>query len=47
MQFNYYPGCTLSTKAKELDLYARQAADVLGFPWWNWKIGSAAVLSTL
>lgn len=32
MQFNYYPGCTLSTKAKELDLYARQAAEVLGFP---------------
>lgn len=32
MQYNYFPGCTLSTKAKELDLYARRAAEVLGFP---------------
>ncbi|MEG2515545.1 MAG: heterodisulfide reductase-related iron-sulfur binding cluster [Acidaminococcaceae bacterium] len=32
MIYNYYPGCTLSTKAKELDLYARRAAERLGFP---------------
>lgn len=31
MIYNYYPGCTLSTKAKELDLYARKSAEVLGF----------------
>ena len=28
--FTYYPGCTLRTKAKELDTYARSAAEVLG-----------------
>ncbi len=32
MIYNYYPGCTLSTKAKELDNAARRAAKVLGFP---------------
>lgn len=32
MIYNYYPGCTLSTKAKELDNAARCAAKVLGFP---------------
>lgn len=32
MIYNYYPGCTLSTKAKQLDMAARRAADVLGFP---------------
>lgn len=32
MQYNYYPGCTLSTKAKRLDIAARRAAEVLGFP---------------
>jgi len=31
MIYNYYPGCTLSTKAKQLDLYAKQAGKVLGF----------------
>lgn len=30
MTFSYYPGCTLSTKAKELDKCARAAAQVLG-----------------
>lgn len=30
MTFSYYPGCTLSTKAKELDRCARLAARVLG-----------------
>lgn len=32
MLYNYYPGCTLSTKAKELDVTARKCAQVLGFP---------------
>ena len=31
MVYNYYPGCTLSTKAKQLDLYARKSAQALGF----------------
>ncbi|MCI8633964.1 MAG: disulfide reductase [Lachnospiraceae bacterium] len=30
MIFSYYPGCTLKTKAKELDLYARKSAEALG-----------------
>ena len=30
MVFSYYPGCTLKTKAKELDAYARASAEVLG-----------------
>lgn len=30
MKLAYYPGCTLRTKAKELDRYARQSAAVLG-----------------
>jgi heterodisulfide reductase subunit B2 len=32
MIYNYYPGCTLSTKAKQLDRAARSAAELLGFP---------------
>ncbi|MDE6774792.1 MAG: CoB--CoM heterodisulfide reductase iron-sulfur subunit B family protein [Ruminococcus sp.] len=28
--FTYYPGCTLRTKAKNLDLYARVSAEALG-----------------
>ena len=28
--FTYYPGCTLRTKAKELDRYARVSAEALG-----------------
>ena len=31
MNYNYYPGCTLSTKAKQLDYWARAAAKKLGF----------------
>ena len=31
MKVSYFPGCTLRTKAKELDLYARKSAEVLGF----------------
>lgn len=30
MKICYYPGCTLKTKAKELDEYARKSAAVLG-----------------
>lgn len=31
MKYSYYPGCTLRTKARELDKYARESAKVLGF----------------
>jgi len=30
MKFSYYPGCTLTTKAKDLDEYGRKAAEALG-----------------
>lgn len=30
MKISYYPGCTLKTKAKDLDLYARLSAEKLG-----------------
>lgn len=30
MKFCYYPGCTLKTKAKELDIYGRKALEKLG-----------------
>ncbi len=30
MRFSYYPGCTLKTKAKELDGFARRSAQALG-----------------
>ncbi len=30
MKVSYFPGCTLKTKAKDLDLYARKCAEVLG-----------------
>lgn len=29
MKVSYFPGCTLKTKAKELDVYARKSAEVL------------------
>lgn len=29
-KFSYYPGCTLRTKAKDLDTYARRCAEILG-----------------
>lgn len=32
MVYNYYPGCTLSTKAKALDITARKCAEILGKP---------------
>lgn len=31
MKVSYFPGCTLRTKAKQLDLYARKCAEILGF----------------
>ncbi len=31
MKYTYYPGCTLRTKAKDLDTYARKSALKLGF----------------
>lgn len=31
MKYSYYPGCTLKTKAKDLDAYARISAKALGF----------------
>ncbi|MBR5543535.1 MAG: CoB--CoM heterodisulfide reductase iron-sulfur subunit B family protein [Oscillospiraceae bacterium] len=30
MKVNYFPGCTLRTKAKDLDFYARECAKILG-----------------
>ena len=30
MKYSYYPGCTLRTKAKDLDAYARASAKALG-----------------
>lgn len=31
MKFSYFPGCTLKTKAKDLDAFARASAKALGF----------------
>lgn len=31
MKYSYYPGCTLRTKAQNLDAYARASAKALGF----------------
>lgn len=30
MNVSYFPGCTLRTKAKQLDVYARQCGEILG-----------------
>ena len=30
MKFSYYPGCTLKAKGKDLDIYAKKSAQVLG-----------------
>ncbi|MBR5500820.1 MAG: disulfide reductase, partial [Clostridia bacterium] len=30
MTYSYYPGCTLKTKAKDLDHYGRLCAEALG-----------------
>ena len=29
MKYSYFPGCTLRTKAKDLDRYARASAEAL------------------
>ncbi len=31
MTFSYFPGCTLKTKGKELDIWGRKSAEALGF----------------
>ena len=31
MVFSYFPGCTLKTKGKDLDIWGRASADALGF----------------
>ena len=31
MVYSYFPGCTLKTKAKDLDRYGREYAIALGF----------------
>ncbi|MBD5410774.1 MAG: disulfide reductase [Treponema sp.] len=31
LTYSYFPGCTLKNKAKDLDLYARKCAEILGF----------------
>ena len=31
MTYSYFPGCTLKTKGKELDIWARASAEALGF----------------
>ncbi len=31
MKYSYFPGCTLKTTAKDLDIYARASAEALGF----------------
>ena len=31
MVFSYFPGCTLKTRAKDLDLWGRRCAEALGF----------------
>ena len=31
MTFSYFPGCTLKTKGRDLDVYGRRAAEALGF----------------
>lgn len=31
MKYSYYPGCTLRTKARDLDAYAKASAKALGF----------------
>ena len=37
MSFLYYPGCTLKTKAKDLDEYAKKSAEALGIPIIEWE----------
>lgn len=37
MAYLYFPGCTLKTKAKELDAYARRSAEALGVSLIEWE----------
>ena len=30
MTFSYFPGCTLKTRGKQLDIYGRKAFEALG-----------------
>ena len=30
MTFSYFPGCTLKTRGKQLDIYGRRAFEALG-----------------
>ena len=46
MVFHYYPGCTLKTKAIDLDKYARASAEALGITLAeldNWQCCGAAL----
>ena len=43
MKVSYFPGCTLKTKAKDLDNYARKSAEVLGVRLKKLRIGNVAV----
>ncbi len=44
MKYSYYPGCTLRTKAKDLDEYARASATALGFELEEIETGSVVVV---
>ena len=44
MVYSYFPGCTLKTKAKDLDRYGRESAKALGFELKRLKTGSAAAV---
>jgi len=37
MSFLYYPGCTLKTKAADLDTYAKKSAEALGISLIEWE----------
>ena len=48
MKVSYFPGCTLRTKAKDLDFYARRCAEILGVELCeieNWQCCGAAFVS--
>ena len=48
MKVSYFPGCTLRTKAKDLDFYARKCAEILGVELCeieNWQCCGASFIS--
>lgn len=45
MKICYYPGCTLKTKAKDLDIWARASAAALGVEMEEIETGNAAAPS--